>query len=77
MADSCVCLQPEKQQAHSHTEHNKPGSARHGFHMDGTKMQGEQKGWAVRSMSGSGTTCFITPQNQDETLNMEDGCIHH
>lgn len=24
-----------------------------------------------------GATCFITPENQDETLNVADGCIHH
>lgn len=24
-----------------------------------------------------GATCFIAPENQDETLNVADGCIHH
>lgn len=28
-------------------------------------------------MGGSGTTCYITTENRDETLNTEDGRIHH
>lgn len=41
------------------------------------QRHGEQRGWVVWSINGSGATCFITPENQDETLNTEDGCIHH
>lgn len=43
------------------------------------QLKGEGNNWSgwYAAQMGVGTTCFITPENQDETLSSEDGCINH
>lgn len=71
----CLFTTLKTTSTYSHWKHNKARLSM--AYIWAAQRHGEQREWVVWSINGSGTTCFITPENQDETLNTEDGCIHH